>query len=142
MTVAEDDFAAAQRIAKELKKAPSPFCVWLTGDLGAGKTTTTRAILEAMGLDQNYQVVSPTYTYVNEYQCDGQWVAHLDLYRLNGAVQLADLGIEEGFKDYRGFFVEWPRNVPTDASLAPTHEVVLQLNQDNSRSISFYVTGD
>ncbi len=59
------------------------FCIWLIGDLGAGKTTFVSHLLRAIGLAENQDVTSPTFTYVNEYLIDGRWYAHLDLYRLD-----------------------------------------------------------
>ena len=59
--------SVAKEIALELTNE-TPFCLWLIGELGAGKTTISREILYSLGLDTKTQVLSPTFTYINEYQ--------------------------------------------------------------------------
>ena len=117
--------AFGARVAKVLSHASlgagaSPFCLWLTGDLGAGKTTLTGHILRALGLTDAMPVTSPTYTYVNEYRIGPLWYAHLDLYRAGPLLELEELGIVDA-RHYAGFFVEWPAVVPKNPAIAPTH---------------------
>jgi tRNA threonylcarbamoyl adenosine modification protein YjeE len=81
--------------------------IFLTGELGAGKTFLVRSILRHLGLDQECAVVSPTFGYMNEYEIDQKWYAHLDLYRMSDDFDMEDLGIEE-LRPYEAAFIEWP----------------------------------
>ena len=127
----EDIPALAESLARLLQ---GQFCLWLKGDLGAGKTTLVRALLYSLGLDRKKSVTSPTYTYMTEYCIGGQWYAHLDLYRLNGVGSLEDVGIFLG-REYHGIFIEWPEQVPLDHLLQPTHCLTLSYQSLTERSV-------
>ena len=66
--------------------------VALWGDLGAGKTTLARAILQALGVKED--VPSPTFTIVQNYETSPA-IAHYDLYRLKSAREMSELGFED-----------------------------------------------
>lgn len=80
------------------------FC--LTGDLGAGKTLLSRGVAEALGVASE-DVTSPTFAIMNVYQGSKLEVRHFDLYRLNRAEELEDIG----FAEYAGgdgvTLIEW-----------------------------------
>lgn len=98
----------ADQIASYLLDGANPFYLALKGELGAGKTTLVSKVLRSLGLPATESVSSPTYTICSEYEADGQWFAHLDLYRMpQGADIWEQLGIGES-RPFRGFFVEWP----------------------------------
>jgi tRNA threonylcarbamoyladenosine biosynthesis protein TsaE len=82
--------------------------VGLTGDLGAGKTRFVQGAAAALGVDE--PVVSPTFMLVREYEGDPP-VHHVDAYRLSGATELEDLGIEDVFDPDTVVFVEWADRV-------------------------------
>lgn len=67
--------------------------VYLEGDLGAGKTSFARGLIGALGSKE--RVKSPTYSLIEHYPLDGLEIGHLDLYRLAGAHELLDLGLDE-----------------------------------------------
>lgn len=108
-----------ERVAGVLRPT-AEFCLWLYGPLGAGKTALTREVLRAFGLAQDERVLSPTFTYVNEYRIGTDWFAHLDLYRAGPGANPEDMGLI-GVRNFRGFFVEWPEQIPASPALAPTH---------------------
>lgn len=95
-----------------------PCMITLSGDLGAGKTTLTRAIGEGFGVRE--AVTSPTFALVHEYvTADAHRLYHLDLYRLNGPHELANLGWESLLDAPALVIIEWPDRagglVPADA---------------------------
>jgi len=77
----------------------------LIGDLGAGKTTLVGGLVAALG---GGQASSPTFSLVNEYPGGRLVVWHVDLYRLERAAELAELGLDDLIGDRRGICViEW-----------------------------------
>jgi tRNA threonylcarbamoyladenosine biosynthesis protein TsaE len=96
----------------------APVVVALSGDLGAGKTTLAQAICRGLGVTDD--VTSPTYAIVHEYtRANGDVVHHLDLYRLEGANELANIGWDAIVGDPGIVLVEWPEragaHLPKDA---------------------------
>ncbi|MBS0471219.1 MAG: tRNA (adenosine(37)-N6)-threonylcarbamoyltransferase complex ATPase subunit type 1 TsaE [Proteobacteria bacterium] len=79
--------------------------VALEGDLGAGKTTLARAILQALGVTED--VPSPTFTLVQHYETSKMPVRHYDLYRIENPAELEELGLEEAL-DEGVALIEWP----------------------------------
>lgn len=103
----------ARRIAPRLRKGD---VILLEGDLGAGKTTLVRAILNAAGVRD--EVPSPSFTLVQEYEAGGLRFAHCDLYRVGNPAELDELGIDESVHD-GVVFIEWPQRagsrIPAEA---------------------------
>lgn len=93
----------AAQIAKYIKPNTT---FYLHGDLGAGKTTFVRGFLRALGYKD--KVKSPTYTLVESYECANQLIFHFDLYRLENAQQLLEIGIHDYFAQQAICFIEWP----------------------------------
>lgn len=78
----------------------------LKGNLGAGKTTFTQYLLKEMGCPD--PVSSPTYAIVNEYEIPDGKVFHFDLYRLNSAEEVFNIGMEEYLDSANFCIIEWP----------------------------------
>jgi tRNA threonylcarbamoyladenosine biosynthesis protein TsaE len=83
--------AAGQRLASRLHAGD---VVLLFGDLGAGKTAFTRGLAEGLGIRPD-EVSSPTFTILQEYRGGRLPLFHADLYRLNDAREVEDLGLDE-----------------------------------------------
>ena len=83
------------------RQLPPKGVVLLIGNLGAGKTTLARGIVEGFG--DGDDVSSPTFTLIHEY---GR-VYHVDLYRLETAAEVATLGLEEIFDRDAIVLIEW-----------------------------------
>ncbi len=80
--------------------------VYLSGDLGAGKTALARAVLR--GLGYGGKVKSPTYTLVEHYTVSKLNLYHFDLYRFGDPREWMDAGFHEYFNTDSVCFVEWP----------------------------------
>jgi tRNA threonylcarbamoyladenosine biosynthesis protein TsaE len=80
--------------------------VYLRGELGAGKTTFARALLQAMGVGE--RVKSPTYSLLERYSVNGRDAFHLDLYRIADAGELEWLGLDELDAPETIVLIEWP----------------------------------
>ncbi len=96
----EETIEAGREIAALL---PTRCVVVLAGNLGAGKTTITKGIAEALGADAS-DVSSPTFTLIHEY---GRRLVHVDLYRLESDREYFTLGLEEYFERNRIVLIEW-----------------------------------
>ena len=105
------DEAGTAALGAALSRAIAPgMAIYLHGDLGAGKTALTRALLHAAG--HTGHVKSPTYTLSEPYsvQLDGRAVnvIHFDLYRMSSPEEFLDAGFREDFNGENICIVEWP----------------------------------
>lgn len=98
----EDTYRLAKTIADKLKGGE---VILLNGNLGAGKTTFTKGIAKALGIDE--VVTSPTFTFMKEYS--GRLnLYHFDMYRAEDEDELYELGLSEYLYDSSGVCViEW-----------------------------------
>jgi tRNA threonylcarbamoyladenosine biosynthesis protein TsaE len=113
-----------EALVPELLEAGRGVSVWLlSGQMGSGKTTLTRAMCNFLGTTDN--VSSPTFSIVNEYVLtSGDHVYHFDLYRLESLREAQDIGIEEYLDSGAWCLIEWPGVIER---LLPDVYVVLEL---------------
>ncbi|MDE5601515.1 MAG: tRNA (adenosine(37)-N6)-threonylcarbamoyltransferase complex ATPase subunit type 1 TsaE, partial [Clostridia bacterium] len=103
----EDTYALASRVAMELDGGE---VILLSGDLGAGKTTFTKGLAKALDIED--EITSPTFTILNTYEGGRLKLSdiklnHLDMYRVESADELSELGIEDCFDDDAITVIEW-----------------------------------
>jgi tRNA threonylcarbamoyladenosine biosynthesis protein TsaE len=118
-----DEAATAALAARIAAQVVPGDIIALRGDLGAGKTSFARAFIRACG-DAHEEVPSPTFTLVQIYQSDAVAIWHFDLYRLDGAEEAWELGIEEAFASGVSL-IEWPERL---ASLLPQRRLEITLD--------------
>ena len=103
------------------------------GELGAGKTTLIKALMKELGSKDEGS--SPSFAIINEYSSNSGRIYHLDLYRLNEAQEVFQLGIEEILYSGEFCFVEWPQIIEEFIE-PPYHIISLELTENNERKIS------
>ncbi|HET9685748.1 MAG TPA: tRNA (adenosine(37)-N6)-threonylcarbamoyltransferase complex ATPase subunit type 1 TsaE [Pseudolabrys sp.] len=102
------DEAATHRLMTDVAAILEPGdLITLSGDLGAGKTTFARALIRYLARDDTIEVPSPTFTLTQTYSLPGFTIVHADLYRLSGAGELAELGLDDA-PEGAVTLVEWP----------------------------------
>ncbi len=107
--------------------------VLLSGNLGSGKTTLTKSICSALGVDTDI-VISPTYTLVNIYE--GKWpIHHVDLYRLSSPDDLDSFDRDDLICDEGLTIVEWPELLETILTSEPQLQIQLQMLENEKRML-------
>ena len=105
------------------------------GEMGAGKTTLIRAIMEELGSSDT--VTSPTFAIVNQYRTGkGDTVYHFDFYRINSMSEAFDLGYEEYFYSGDLCLVEWPEKIEP---LIPDDAMIVRIEVTGETSRRFTV---
>jgi tRNA threonylcarbamoyladenosine biosynthesis protein TsaE len=131
----EETIALGEKLARTL---PAKVVVLLIGNLGAGKTTLAKGIVNGLGAAHPDEVSSPTFTLIHEY---GAGVYHVDLYRLDRAEQVATIGLDEIFERQAVVLIEWGERFP---ELMPVERVEIRLRAtgENSREIAVLATDE
>jgi tRNA threonylcarbamoyladenosine biosynthesis protein TsaE len=121
-----------RRLARQLSAGS---VVLLIGDLGAGKTALVRGLAEGLGVPPE-EVSSPTFTLMQEYRGGRVPLIHVDLYRLNDAREVDDLGLDELGLD-TVLAIEWAEKLPRP--IADAINVHIEHGDGDARQVT--VTG-
>ncbi|NIM12975.1 MAG: tRNA (adenosine(37)-N6)-threonylcarbamoyltransferase complex ATPase subunit type 1 TsaE [Candidatus Aminicenantes bacterium] len=126
-----DTFKIGEKIGQQLK---GDEIIFLKGELGAGKTLLTKGIARALGIEAD-EVVSPTFTLVNQFQGkDEQRFFHIDLYRLGPAIA-GHLPEIDDYIDEGVIVVEWAQFLESSYfELKNSIQVTLRLVKDNENA--------
>jgi len=120
----DDTLALGARLAPCLRGG---MVIYLSGELGAGKTTLARGILRALG--HPGRVKSPSYALVEPYEVSRLYLYHFDFYRFTDPRELEEAGFREYFRPDAVCLVEWPENA---AGLLPAADVRIRLEASGS----------
>jgi len=118
-------------------RLPAGAVVFLIGNLGAGKTTLAKGIVEGVGAASRDEVSSPTFTLIHEYG-DPVRVYHVDLYRLDSEREVAALGLDELFDSGSLVLIEWGERFP---GLLREGRVEVRLRRLENEEREIVVTG-
>jgi tRNA threonylcarbamoyladenosine biosynthesis protein TsaE len=128
-TQSESETAAVARQLASTLRAGS--VVLLSGDLGAGKTAFVRGLAEGLGVAPG-EVSSPTFTLIQEYRGGRLPLLHVDLYRLDDAREIEELGLEDLGAD-GVLAIEWAEKLPRPIGAAI--RVRIEQGDGDSRTI-------
>lgn len=128
-TSAEETVELGKKIGSFLKKGD---IIAMQGTLGAGKTTITKGIAQALGINET--ITSPTFCLISEYE--GKMpLYHMDVYRLDGAEDFANLGTEDMLYGEGVSIIEWSEKIMEEL---PHKTIILKLepHDDGTRIIT------
>lgn len=133
------DEAATQQLGEVFAAYLKSGIVYLQGDLGAGKTCFSQALIRAAGFSG--RVKSPTYTLVEPYELSERNIYHFDLYRLQDEEELLFLGCDEYFAAALNTtissasslcLIEWPEKA---AAILPLADIELRIEHTETSTL-------
>lgn len=119
LRTAEDTASLGIRLASSCQEG---LIIFLTGELGAGKTSLARAFIGAMGYQG--RITSPSYALVENYRSPSRSIFHFDLYRLAEPEELEHIGIRDYMEPDAVWLVEWPEH---GAGVLPSPDLEIAL---------------
>ena len=126
--------AETQKLAQYLATLLEPgdnLC--LDGDLGAGKTTFTKALAIALGIPAN-EVTSPTFTIVQEYEEGRMPFYHFDVYRIGDISEMDAIGYEDCFYGDGVSLIEWSQLIE---EILPEHVTEITIEKDLEKGFDY-----
>jgi tRNA threonylcarbamoyladenosine biosynthesis protein TsaE len=127
------DEAATIAFGQHLAKAFDSKCLLtLSGNLGSGKTTLSRGLIQSYG--HSGAVKSPTYTLVEPYEIGDKRIYHFDLYRMEDPEELEFIGLWDYLTEEALIIIEWPEKA---FGVLPPADLAIQLEpQEKGRKIT------
>lgn len=125
--------ALAQQLAQVLQPLQHSAHLYLQGDLGAGKTTFTRAFLRALGVTG--RIKSPSYALLESYKVSSFNLYHLDFYRFNDPEEWVEAGFRDILEEEHAVvLIEWPEKA---GGLLPPSDLTVHLDyQEDGRDLT------
>ncbi|MEI8172837.1 MAG: tRNA (adenosine(37)-N6)-threonylcarbamoyltransferase complex ATPase subunit type 1 TsaE [Deltaproteobacteria bacterium] len=130
----EDTFFIGRIIGESLNAGD---IVALSGDLGTGKTYLTKGIARGLGVSEQYQITSPTFTLINEYP-GRLTLYHFDLYRLESFLDMINLGYEEYLFGKGVSVIEWAEKA---SDILPDETIFISLTHLDENTRKMVISG-
>lgn len=125
--------AEIDEIAKKILTLSKYKIILFEGEMGAGKTTLTKALAKCLGVQD--MTSSPTFSLVNEYESADGLLYHFDLFRLKDLSEAYDIGIDEYLDSGNYCFIEWPEEIMS--ILTDYHRIQLTIVDAETRRLKF-----
>ena len=129
----EFSLAEIDEIAKKILTLSKYKIILFEGEMGAGKTTLTKALAKCLGVQD--MTSSPTFSLVNEYESTDGLLYHFDLFRLKDLSEAYDIGIDEYLDSGNYCFIEWPEEIMP--ILTDYHRIQLTIVDAETRRLKF-----
>lgn len=134
---AEETLALGQKLGEVIRL---PLVIALRGDLGSGKTVLVKGIAAGLGVPPEPPVTSPTFTLVNEY-AGRLKLFHVDLYRLSGAADAGDIGLDDILSGAGAVAIEWAEHLEDEECFAPDIIIDIRIAGENERILTLFFHG-
>ncbi len=123
---------------KNMAKDIAPFLknniIFLNGEIGAGKTTFTKYLVEVYGLSD--EVCSPTFALENRYETKNGLIIHFDLYRIKSEEELDMIGFFDTLKEDATILIEWADKFNIEKYIKNYKIMSFKILDDNIRSVT------
>lgn len=119
-----------KKVAEDLAKKITSGVVALTGQLGAGKTTFVQGFARGLGIKD--KIISPTFVLIRQHKLPNikRMLYHIDLYRLEGKIDIKQLGIKELISNPDNLvLIEWAEKIEKDL---PKNAIKINIEKKNS----------
>ena len=130
-----DDWEALLDDLLKIIRSDNVNIIKFSGDLGAGKTTAIKKLINMLGSED--EATSPSYSLINVYgKSDGSLIYHMDLYRLKSMEEAFDIGIEDYLYSGNLTLIEWPDVISPLLDLHKCIEIEINTTGDHSREVT------
>lgn len=125
----KDTFDLGKKLGADAKPGQ---IVCIDGDLGVGKTVFTKGFAEGLGVKDD--VVSPTFTIIQEYTDGNIPMYHFDVYRIGHPDEMYDIGYEEYFYGDGVCLIEWSSRIE---ELLPEESIHINIEKDLEKGFDY-----